>query len=277
MSKDFIIYTSRNNKISVTAYGESNINSSPCIICVHGFKGFKDWGFWPYTANHLAEKGYFVLAFNFSHNGIGENLTEFTEPEKFADNTISLEVEELKEIILLYKEDKFGKHSDKKMGLLGHSRGGGISLLSAKNSRDINAVAVWASVCRYNRYTERQKAEWRKKGFIEVLNTRTNQLMRLNVSLLNDIEDNKDGSLSIKEAVSNNEYPLLIAHGEQDLTVRITEAEQIYLWSDKNNTELVKIPAAGHTFDIVHPFAGSNEKFDNLLNNTTEFFKNNLS
>jgi dienelactone hydrolase len=277
MSKDFIMNTSRNNTLTVTAYGESNINFSPCIICVHGFKGFKDWGFWPYTANHLAEKGFFVLTFNFSHNGIGENLTEFTEPDKFAENTISLEVEELKETVSFYKSGLFGKHSNKRIGFLGHSRGGGISLLAAKNNPDVNAAAVWASVCRYDRYTERQKTEWRKKGFIEVLNTRTNQLMRLNVSLLDDIEANKDKSLSIKEAVTNNKYPLYIAHGEQDLTVRISEAEQIYSWSDKNKTILEKIPAAGHTFDIVHPFAGSNEKFDNLLNNTTEFFKNNLS
>jgi uncharacterized protein len=277
MSKDFIITTSRNNNLTVTAYGETNIYSSPCIICVHGFKGFKDWGFWPYTATQLAEKGFFVLTFNFSHNGIGEILTEFTEPDKFAENTISLEVEELKEMVFFYKSGLFGKHQNNKIGFLGHSRGGGVSLLAAKNNESVKAVAVWASVARYDRYTERQKKEWRKKGFFEVLNSRTNQLMKLNVSLLDDIDDNKAGSLSIKKAIINNDYPLFIAHGEQDLTVRVSEAEEIYSWSDKDKTILEKIPAAGHTFDIVHPFAGSNEKFNNLLTKTVKFFNINLS
>jgi dienelactone hydrolase len=277
MSKDFIVKTSRNNNITVSVFGESNIYSSPCIICVHGFKGFKDWGFWPYTANHLAEKGFFVLTFNFSHNGIGEVLTEFTEPEKFAENTISLEVEELKELLNLYQSGLFGKHVNNKIGLLGHSRGGGVSLLAARNNPVIRAAAVWASVANYDRYTERQKAEWKERGFINILNSRTKQMMRLNLSLLEDIENNKDDLLSIQKAVKNNKYNLYIAHGEQDLTVRITDAELIYTWSDKKNTILEKIPAAGHTFDIIHPFAGSNSKFDYLLNKTTNFFNNYLS
>jgi len=277
MSKDFIIKTSRNNNITVSVFGDSNIYSSPCIICVHGFKGFKDWGFWPYTANHLAEKGFFVISFNFSHNGIGDILTEFTEPEKFAENTISLEVEELKEIIHFYQSGLFGKHQNNSIGLLGHSRGGGVSLLAARDNLLVKAVAVWASVANYDRYTERQKAEWKEKGFINIINSRTRQMMRLNLSLLDDIENYKDSALSIQNAVKNKKFSLYIAHGEQDLTVRITDAELIYSWSDKKNTILEKIPAAGHTFDVVHPFAGSNTKFDYLLNNTTKFFYNYLS
>ena len=83
MNKDFVLYTKKNEKIRIRCYGYENIESAPCIICVHGFKGFKDWGFWPYTGKFFAENGFFVLTFNFSHNGIGDNLTEFTELQKF--------------------------------------------------------------------------------------------------------------------------------------------------------------------------------------------------
>jgi hypothetical protein len=79
---------------------DENLNSSPCIIFVHGFKGFKDWGFVPYRCEYFAENGFFVVSFNFSHNGVGERFTEFTELEKFAENTFSPEITELSEIIM---------------------------------------------------------------------------------------------------------------------------------------------------------------------------------
>ena len=92
MSNDFLLISQKGNKIRVTVYGLENLNSAPCLIFVHGFKGFKDWGFGPYIGDYFAEKGFFVITFNFSHNGIGEGKTEFGELEKFAQNTFSLEV-----------------------------------------------------------------------------------------------------------------------------------------------------------------------------------------
>jgi pimeloyl-ACP methyl ester carboxylesterase len=95
-------------------------------------------------------------------------------------------------------------------------------------------ILVWASVAKFDRYTERQKTEWRKQGFVEVLNSRTNQMMRMNVDSLEDVETNKNGSLSIEKAVKGLNKPLLILHGTEDLTVPVAEGEQIYNWSDKS-------------------------------------------
>jgi pimeloyl-ACP methyl ester carboxylesterase len=94
----------------------------------------------------------------------------------------------------------------------------------------------------------------------------------MSVDLLNDIEENKSEKLNIEKAVKNLRIPFLLIHGEQDLTVSVKESEQIYRWSDKNLTNFEKIEATGHTFDIVHPFLGSNEKFEKILNLTAEFF-----
>ena len=277
MNKDFVLNTQINEKIRITSFGYENINSSPCLFFVHGFKGFKDWGFWPFVGNYFAKNGFFILTFNFSHNGIGENLTEFTELDKFANNTFSLELKELNEIIDAYLNNFFGKKSKKPIGILGHSRGGGDSLLVSSKRKEIGAVVLWASVANFNRYSERQAKEWRKKGVFEVLNTRTNQMMKLNVSLLEDLEKNKGGSLNLENAVKTLGKPLLILHGEQDLAVPVKESELIYNWSDKEKTEFHKISATGHTFDITHPFEGSNPKFNFVLDNTLKFFNKNLN
>jgi dipeptidyl aminopeptidase/acylaminoacyl peptidase len=276
MRKDFLLNSKKSNKIRITVYGSDDLKSAPCLIFVHGFKGFKDWGFGPYIGDYFAKKGFFVITFNFSHNGIGEGKTEFTELDKFAENTFSLEVAELNEVIDAYLNSFFGGRSDKGIGITGHSRGGAIALLTSQSRPEVKAVSVWSSVSKLDRYSERQKEEWRKKGVFNVLNTRTNQVMPLNLTLLEDIDNNSD-TLSIKNAARNLSKALLIVHGENDLAVPFQEAEQLFNWSDIENTELVKIDKAGHTFDIKHPFEGSNPKFETVLSKTENFFKTNLN
>ena len=48
-------------------------------------------------------------------------------------------------------------------------------------------------------------------------------MMRMNVESLEDIEANKNSSLSIEKAVKGLNKPLLILHGPEDLTVPIEE------------------------------------------------------
>jgi esterase/lipase len=277
MNKDFVLNTKKSEKIRISSYGYENLESAQCLIFVHGFKGFKDWGFWPYSGNYFAEKGFFVLTFNFSHNGIGEKLTEFTELEKFANNTFSLELEELNDIIDAYLNNFFGKTKNEQIGIVGHSRGGGEALIIASERKEIKSLATWAAVENFNRYSERQANEWRKNGVFEVLNSRTNQMMKLNISLLDDIEKNKEDKLNIEKAVRKLNKALMMIHGEQDLAVPLKEAENIYNWSNKELTEFHKIKATGHTFDITHPFEGSNRKFDFVLEKTLNFFNKNLN
>lgn len=277
MTNDFIVNVQNNNILRITAFGIEYLENAPCLIFVHGFKGFKDWGFVPYIGEYFSKQGYFVLTFNFSHNGIGANLTDFDELDKFAENTFSLEVSELNELIQAYNFGFFGNPSGYGIGFLGHSRGGTISLLAGSGSEEIKAICTWAAVSNFDRYTERQKSEWREKGYIEILNTRTKQKMRLSISLLEDIENNKDETLNIEQAVINLNKPLLICQGENDLAVSSKEAETLFSWSNKNKTELLIIPATGHTFDVAHPFEGSNKKFDFLLEQTSTFFNINLN
>ena len=62
------------------------------VLVAHGFKGFKDWGFFPHLCERLAEDGHLVVSFNGSRNGVGPNLVDFTDLEAFGRNTFSHEV-----------------------------------------------------------------------------------------------------------------------------------------------------------------------------------------
>jgi dienelactone hydrolase len=277
MTQDYTYILRTGDTLSVTTYDNDNLSNRPCLIFVHGFKGFKDWGFVPYTAEYLAKSGFFVITFNFSHNGIGPNGLEFTELEKFADNTFSREKEELNEIIDAYKNNFFGETNNDFIGLIGHSRGGGISILVAESNKNINAAVTWSAISNFDRFSDRQKKSWRNDGYFEVLNSRTKQVMRLNVSLLDDLDNNLEIGLNLEKSLKNLNKPLLIIHGEQDLAVPPSEAEKLYSWANTNCTRLLIIPNTGHTFDIKHPFEGSNDKFDEVLQETEIFFTEHLN
>src|SRR5205823_7797891 len=68
-------------------FPEGTSTPLPVLIFVHGFKGFKDWGWGPHIGESMARSGFYAVAFNFSHNGVEGNSTEFTRLDKFASNT----------------------------------------------------------------------------------------------------------------------------------------------------------------------------------------------
>jgi uncharacterized protein len=259
-------------------YPAAAVDPVPTIVFIHGFKGFKDWGSIPYICESLARRGFYAVSFNFSHNGVEGNSMEFTRLDKFEHNTFSREVRELTEVIAAidagHIPDPEIARRDR-IGVIGHSRGGGISLLAADRDRRIGAVAVWASVADYNRYSEAQKLRWRRDGVFETKNMRTGQIMRLGLGLLDDLERNAE-ALDIGRAARELGRPLLILHGEQDLSVRIEDGERLAALGDPSMTELERFPHTGHTFGAVHPFAGTNDVLEHAIERTASFFNMNL-
>lgn len=238
------------------------------LIFVHGFKGFKDWGCFPYMLDKFAGNNIFTVSFNFSYNGIGEEddeLQDFTRLDLFAKNTFSRELDDLESIIdyLEANRQKYN-YNFENLILAGHSRGGGIAILKTAEDKRINKLITLASVSEFDRYTKERKEEWKKQGYFQVLNTRTNQYMRMDYTLIKDLERNRD-RLDIKRAVSNISVPYLIIHGEEDLAVDYSEAVELQSLSNKNLTKLHLVEKAGHTFGAVHPFAGTTEALEKVI------------
>lgn len=249
--------------------------SLPVIVVAHGFKGFKDWGFFPWACEALAQLGFFVVNFNFSHNGVEGNGTEFTRLDKFAANTFSREIHELREVIDAVELGALPllENADiTRIYTVGHSRGGGIVLLEGADDPRVGKVATWAAVSTFRRYTPSQQERWRRDGYIEAKNARTGQMMRLNIELLDDLENNPV-QMDIEGATARLHRPLLILHGDMDFSVERTNGERLYEVSDKNHTQFVVIPKTGHTFGVVHPFEGTTNALNSVVKETAEFFQ----
>jgi uncharacterized protein len=251
-------------------------NNDRLMIFAHGFKGFKNWGGFPYMLSRIAEKGYLTAGFNFTYNGVEEsNPMEFTRLDLFAENTISKELADLNSVIdYFYTNSDSFNISKEKIVLIGHSRGGGVSIIQSSEDKRIKSLITLASISGFDRYSAEHKRKWKENGFFEVLNSRTNQMMRLNSTLLEDIEMNRD-RFNISKSVSKIKIPFLIIHGREDQSVKFTEAGEIYKHSNKETTEIFPVEHTGHTFGVVHPFSGTTKAFEAVIEKIISFLDKN--
>ncbi|MFZ1322215.1 MAG: alpha/beta hydrolase [Ignavibacteria bacterium] len=248
----------------------------PVLILCHGFKGFKDWGCFPYMMERISAESFCTVAFNYSYNGTGESVDEqsdFTRLDLFAKNTFSRELDDTGSVIdYLYDNADELKIDTGNLTILGHSRGGGIAILKTAEDERIDRLVVLSSVCNFDRYSDTLKSKWKEAGFFEVLNSRTNQIMRMDYTLIEDLEKNKD-RLNIQEAVSKIGVPSLIIHGTQDITVDYSNAEDLYSRGNKEFFELKLIDNTGHTFGAVQPFEGTTPALEEVISQVIEFIK----
>ncbi|MSR22361.1 MAG: alpha/beta fold hydrolase [Gemmatimonadetes bacterium] len=244
------------------------------IVAVHGFKGFKDWGFLPQVCESLAGDGHSVVSFNFSLNGISEDLETLGRLEDFARNTFSAEVGELLRVLAEVRSGAILPRPTRRIGLLGHSRGGGIAVLAARDAAregtPVDAPVTWASVAHFDRWSPETQEEWRETGRIHVMSPRTGQHLPLDVGLLDDFEANRD-RLDIERASSELETPWLVVHGDADTSVAVDDAHRLIRANPSARLEIVA--GAGHTFETRHLFSGTTPALDHALSATRRHFR----
>jgi pimeloyl-ACP methyl ester carboxylesterase len=228
--------------------GDLHADSSPraLVILVHGFKGFKDWGFFPWLAELLAEREFAVCRFNMSRSGIGEHPETFERLDLFAGDTYSQQLLDLR-AVASFAQTRF---PELPTFVAGHSRGGGIALLGATAIDKLAGVITWSAISHVDRWDAQTIERWRRDGFIDVENARTKQMMRMSTSMLDDVVAHAE-ALDIRAAVERLDVPLLVIHGGRDESVPVEESRAIA--SRARDVSRVEIANAGHTFNAIHP------------------------
>jgi dipeptidyl aminopeptidase/acylaminoacyl peptidase len=251
--------------------------AAPVIVACHGFKGFKDWGFWPEAGRRFAEAGLVLVTFNLSGSGIGEDLETFTELDRFEANTISKELADLGAILdaVARRGIPLEGADPRRLGLLGHSRGGGVVLLRAGRDPRVRSIVTWSAVSTFHRYREEDLERWRADGYLEILNARTGQVMRVGVGLLEDLESHGDAYEPV-DAVRRLRVPLLLLHGTKDESVPAEDAQRLARAAYPGTAKLVLLEGAGHTFGATHPFGAMTGDLERLLDKTTSWFLSTL-
>ena len=238
------------------------------VVLVHGFKGFARFAFFPFLADRLAASGITAVTFNSSGSGVGEDLETFTDPEAFAQNSYT---RELQDLALVIAESERRGWTGPQFGLFGHSRGGAVALLHAARDARVRALVTWSSIANVVRWSEQEMAAWRERGWLEVSNARTGQVFRLDTTLLDETAEHHLGRLNLRMAASTLLCPWLIVHGDADETVPFREAEQLHSASDER-AELLRVPGATHTFNVAHGMPEPSPQLTQAADETLRFF-----
>ncbi|TBL78215.1 alpha/beta hydrolase family protein [Paenibacillus thalictri] len=270
MALDFELQLEQERNIRGSVFPARSEAVATLIVC-HGFKGFKDWGFFPYAAERLAEN-MDVVTFNFSHNGVGADLLEFTELEKFEKNTYSLELEDVDTLVLAVASGRIGNAAAVKSApifLLGHSKGAGSSLIYAlDNPGQVAGVISWNGIANVNIYSKENIDEMKSVGRSYTLNGRTQQQMPLDKVIIDDIESNRD-RFDIIGRIAHIQVPVAFIQGSKDHDRLLLGTEK--LLAQYPSARHVVIEGGNHTFNTVHPFQGETPQLHEAIEQTKRF------
>ncbi len=257
-----------------TLRANATLPSAPrgTVVICHGFKGFSRWGFFPHLATELAKEGLRVIQFDFSGSGVGPDGESFTETDAFAQNTFTRELEDLAAV---ERDARRRGWIDARYGIVGHSRGGGTAILYSADNPAVGALVTLAAIGHVRRWSDSEEREWRARGYADVVNTRTGQVLRIGTALLDDVTAGIDGPLDIEAAAARMKAPWLIVHGDADETVSVADAHR--LADAAPDARLLIIEGASHTFDITHPMTTSSPALDLAVSETVEWMRRELT
>jgi dipeptidyl aminopeptidase/acylaminoacyl peptidase len=236
----------------------------PLVVLIHGFKGFKDWGFFPWLGHHMAQAGLAAACINLSHCGIGTNPETFERLDLFERDTWGKRLFDIGQVLEAAGHglltDK-GEPNPSRLGLLGHSMGGGAALLTAARDARVRSVATLAGVAQANRIPDRiAREQLAALGHVAIENTRTKQTMRIGHAFFDEVWGHPE-AFDILAAARRLDVPWLIVHGADDETVPLSEAHELLDAANDaprggENVRMLTLDGTGHTFGAGHPFTG---------------------
>ncbi len=196
----------------------------PLIIVSHGFLGYRRWGFFPWLSERLAAAGFHVMTISFSRCGVDETAGRITNPDLFASNSVCAEIEDLLAACAAARRADFPlRCAGRKWGLMGHSRGGAVSILAAPLVPETGSIVTWSALSKLDRYTQRRKDEWKRTGRLPFNEGRADTQLWLDYSYYDDIDRNRE-AYDLPKRASELGVPHLIVHGRRDAAVTLKEA-----------------------------------------------------
>lgn len=259
--------------IAVDMRAQQRASPRPAVLILHGFKGFKDWGMFPPFAERLARSGVSVVSCNVSGSGVeGERCVH---PERFAKNTYTNELHDILTVVEAMHDGRLGVAPPPRLGLVGHSRGGGLAVLAADRDARVSSLVTWSAISTVRRWDDTVMADWRRTGRQLMRNARTGEVLQMDLEVLDDALANADGTLDIRAAAARLTMPWLLIHGTSDEAVPIAEAEAL-LAASGGRAELLRLEGAGHTFGARHPWQGSTPDFDRTMEATIRWLARTL-
>ena len=256
--------------ILVDVRSTSRTAAQPAVLIHHGFKGFKDYAFLPVMGERLARAGF--AAVNVSVSGSGTNADgEFVYLDRFGRNTYTRELADLHAVIDALQRGQLGVPPPTRLGVIGHSRGGGVALMLTRETPAINALVTWSAISHVRRFNDAQMASWRASGVLPIPNARTGQVLPLHWEVAEDVFADAAGRFDIEAAARAITIPWLLVHGTTDETGPVSEGHHLASLATTAGFESRFIEGATHAYGSVHPWAGPTRATEELMGATVKW------
>jgi pimeloyl-ACP methyl ester carboxylesterase len=193
------------------------------VVIGHGVTGNKDRPFVVALAEGLANAGVPAIRISFTGNGASGG--------KFADCTISKEVEDLRAV--------FEALPDRDIVYVGHSMGGAVGVLRAARDSRVKALVSLAGMVHTKAFAEREFGTVKPgEGFM---------WDDTNCPLSQRYMDDMAKIGSVLGEASKIHAPWLLIHGTEDDVVPIQESREIFAKANLP-AELIEIKGSNHVF-----------------------------
>lgn len=224
-----------------------------CVVLLHGFMGYKDYGFIPVLGAYLASRGVLVHRFNFAHSGMTNQIERFERADLFERQTWNAQVDDT-----LCVRDAINDGNLLGAGLplvlIGHSRGGVTAILCAgrhQTQLGLAGLVTLAAPAQCCDLSEQEQRSWLQSGRRVVRSARTGQELAIASDWLAQQLADAEGH-DVLGQVSRVPAPLLVVHGTADETVPVGAASEI-VEAACQGARLRLIPAGNHVFGMPNP------------------------
>ncbi|WP_432797201.1 alpha/beta hydrolase [Poriferisphaera sp. WC338] len=229
------------------------------LVLSHGFKGYKDYGFFPQLAEAGAQSNLIVHRYNFSHSGMTNNIETFERPDLFEKDTWDRQVSDLATVLSAVDTGEL-KGSGLPIVPFGHSRGGITTLLTVARLQGapandlatrIAGVVTAASPDEACGLTEVQIKQIKAEGRLLSPSGRTGQDLYVGLEWYSEIT-HSPASFDPVKAAAQITSPLCIIHGNDDETIPPIAAANLAQAAGDQAVRII-IPDANHVFNAPNP------------------------
>lgn len=233
--------------------------AKPVTVISHGFRGHKDWAFWPEVSKRLAESGFYTVLFNFSR--ISARSAADLTPELVAEGaTLSRELADLEQVLAGLQKSSlpFAEAVDlQRISLLGHSRAGGSNILFAAKHPEVKALVVWNG----GSAPVRQQDDGAQALTLQEL------------AIQEDLERNKE-HFGLEDALSSLSAATLIIQGDRDRESLLQQ--NLGFQKRAPQHRYLSVKGADHTFNTVDPYEGATSSLNEAIAQTINFLQDKL-
>jgi dienelactone hydrolase len=253
---------------------------APFVLVVHGFKGFKHWGFLPFVARSLAEAGFLAATVSLSHCGLEGEGDIFNRLDLFERDTWGKRLFDLRQVLDAAHAGLLSHRpcDPARIGLVGHSAGGGLAILGTAKDPRVRALATIAAIRQPNRFPQDQvSAQLAAWGHVRVENYRTKQPMRVGAAFFDELREHPQ-AFDIRAAARSLTVPWLLVHGVQDDSVPFEEAIELLDCAnegvlDGENARLLSLENADHALGTGHPMKNRTPELIQACDAIVEHFR----